>query len=64
MPVTRAEAVDDWKLMRAFKGVSGVKGTECLSGGSRAREMGSNALACTLGGRRRAGAEQNAVFEC
>lgn len=50
MPVTRAGAVDDWKLMRAFKGVSGVKGTECLSWGSRAREMGSNALACTLGG--------------
>lgn len=36
--VTRAGAVDDWKLMRAFKGVSGVKGTECLSWGSRARE--------------------------
>lgn len=48
--VTRSGAVDGWKLMRAFKGVSGVKGTQCLSWGSQATEMGSNALACALKG--------------
>lgn len=62
--MTRAGAVDDWKLMRAFKGVSGVKGTECLSWGSRAQEMGSNALPCTLEGGGGRGAERHAVFEC
>lgn len=45
--VTRSEAVDGWKLMRVFKGVSGVKGTQCLSWGSQTPEMGSNALAHT-----------------